>query len=614
MNDPGPRGSSNLVDVNFDATAPAFTFQHNGRPFTSDDLAALLSGGSNKEYDEAADTTGRYGTGFLVTHVLSTQFGLRGVISRGSGYERFEIHLDRSGNDVAILKNADEAERELKAAVPVALTTESWTATFEYPIDNHEAESVGIDTVQLTAPFLYGTCEHLGGISVRRRDGGFESWTPKECTEDMHGEITVRQRIVTHNRGIISTVYRVLRFIPDDPYDVGLVVLLRANGKKNWRVQSLQAELPRVFKRFPIRASTFLPINCVIDGNLRALEERDRIAMDDADKNRIAAALRLIPTAVQLGLQEEWQQCHLLARVARVETAFSESTRDDELTWWNEQLSEVADELARLRMVRTSIGFLPAISDEEAYADFVVPRYCNSTPTDEFSNEEMWDIAAKTTVLYPPLRELASAWNRLSEDWLSLNTKIARLGLKEIAASVRTDVSKLADLPVNGDQRSWLSEYLGLIGKLPASYDGSELANGLLPNQVAEADLCSPAQLQRDAQIPEELKDIADDIGCGVRKHLLDRQLAKRGPTDVIKKLIPNELTESDLLRHAWITFRANCRMDRISTGTMTIRWSTSWAAFACSHTSGQVAVRTAPHLLADARCIRAITRFLITV
>ncbi|HEY4846231.1 MAG TPA: hypothetical protein VIH87_00135, partial [Methylocella sp.] len=67
--DPGPRAGSKFVDVNFNAAGAAFIFQHNGRPFTGDDLAALLSGGSNKEYDDSADTTGRYGTGFLVTHV-----------------------------------------------------------------------------------------------------------------------------------------------------------------------------------------------------------------------------------------------------------------------------------------------------------------------------------------------------------------------------------------------------------------------------------------------------------------------------------------------------------------------------------------------------------------
>jgi hypothetical protein len=45
-------------------------FEHDGAPFTSDELAALLTGGSSKEF-ESEVTTGRFGTGYLVTHVLA---------------------------------------------------------------------------------------------------------------------------------------------------------------------------------------------------------------------------------------------------------------------------------------------------------------------------------------------------------------------------------------------------------------------------------------------------------------------------------------------------------------------------------------------------------------
>jgi hypothetical protein len=150
------------------------------------------------------------------------RFKLRGLISRGSGYERFKIDLDRSGNEEAILKNAEAAELGIRAATPVGLSDYPWTATFMYPLDNHDAANVGIDAVRLAAPFLFGTCEHLGQLSVRRLDGMVESWIPQEPTELVQGEIVVRERIFTHDCGDVSTTYRVLRLIPDDPYDTGL--------------------------------------------------------------------------------------------------------------------------------------------------------------------------------------------------------------------------------------------------------------------------------------------------------------------------------------------------------------------------------------------------------
>ncbi len=544
--DPGPRDGSVLVELQFAVTDSTLVFKHNGRPFTQNDLAALLSGGSNKEYD-SPETTGRFGTGFLVTHVLSPRIALRGVIADGSQYERFQVDLDRSGDEDAILENTKAAEAGIEAAVPIDAIDGAWTAEFEYPMDAHDAADIGIEAIRLSTPFLFGTCQHLGRVTIERRDGLIESWNPEEPTQHEHEGVTVRERRVTLESNGSATVYRVLRLLAGALDDVGLVVLLRASGE-HWEFQSAPDEIPRVFSRFPIRASTFLPISCVIDGRLDVQEERDRIAMSDGDRRSIAAALRLIPAAAYLGLGEHWEQCHWLARVARVDSAFSETTREEELEWWNEQLGEIAGQLARFPLVKTTSGFLPAVSAAEGtYADFVVPRYSKSIPADEFAERKAWEVAAATTVLDPPAQELVSDWNELSAGWHSLGTTVRRLGLTEIAEEVRRDAQKLGDLPVRGDPRVWLAQYLDLLRELPAGHDYTELVKGLLPNQ--NDDLCSPAQLKRDVGIADELKDIAESIGCGVRQRLFDRTLANSGPASIIAKLIPGELTENDVLK-----------------------------------------------------------------
>ena len=63
--DSGPRSGSQLIAVYLHCEELRLIFEHNGAPFTSEDLAALLSGGSSKEF-ELEVTTGRFGTGFLV--------------------------------------------------------------------------------------------------------------------------------------------------------------------------------------------------------------------------------------------------------------------------------------------------------------------------------------------------------------------------------------------------------------------------------------------------------------------------------------------------------------------------------------------------------------------
>src|SRR5262245_47825279 len=80
--DAGPRSGSTAVTIALRHQDHAVVFEHDGAPFTSLELAALLSGGSSKEF-ESEDTTGRFGTGFLVTHVLAERTHLEGLLAIG---------------------------------------------------------------------------------------------------------------------------------------------------------------------------------------------------------------------------------------------------------------------------------------------------------------------------------------------------------------------------------------------------------------------------------------------------------------------------------------------------------------------------------------------------
>lgn len=95
--DAGPRIGGSVVTVRLSRESAKVVFEHDGAPFTLQELAALLSGGSSKEYD-SDDDTGRFGTGFLVTHVLAERTRLRGLLQVETGCERFDLTLDRGGD------------------------------------------------------------------------------------------------------------------------------------------------------------------------------------------------------------------------------------------------------------------------------------------------------------------------------------------------------------------------------------------------------------------------------------------------------------------------------------------------------------------------------------
>tara|TARA_R110001632_G_scaffold232806_1_gene374684 strand:- start:43527 stop:44453 length:927 start_codon:yes stop_codon:yes gene_type:complete len=75
-------------------------FKHNGIHFTEKDIRGLINQISSKEVEENEQTrkTGRFGTGFLTTHLLSRVIQIRGVLkSENEQFYRFKFPLDRTG-------------------------------------------------------------------------------------------------------------------------------------------------------------------------------------------------------------------------------------------------------------------------------------------------------------------------------------------------------------------------------------------------------------------------------------------------------------------------------------------------------------------------------------
>ena len=194
--DPGHRDGSRLVDISITAANSILEFRHNGRPFTWDDLAALTTGGSTKGIMNLT-LQGQYGTGFLVTHALSPIIDVTGIVGDGQGNERFCLHLDRSGDEIAILRNMEKAEEGIGTAQSITeLDDHPWTAEFSYRTDNDAAMSIGVTSVKDAAVFLFGTCSFLGRLSIKTY-GYLNVWSSTDMfTTVWHDEFRRQERDV----------------------------------------------------------------------------------------------------------------------------------------------------------------------------------------------------------------------------------------------------------------------------------------------------------------------------------------------------------------------------------------------------------------------------------
>ncbi|MEI9921880.1 MAG: hypothetical protein WDO14_24275 [Bacteroidota bacterium] len=91
--DVAPKGG---VKIHIKLTPTRFEFQHNGVPFLTKNLLALLYKTSTKSLGGDDGTTGKYGTGFVMTHLLNKKVTVSGVHENEFGKRRFQLEIDRS--------------------------------------------------------------------------------------------------------------------------------------------------------------------------------------------------------------------------------------------------------------------------------------------------------------------------------------------------------------------------------------------------------------------------------------------------------------------------------------------------------------------------------------
>ena len=532
-------------------------FEHDGAPFSLGELAALLSGGSSKEY-ESETTTGRFGTGFLVTHVLAERTKLSGLLRLPTGCEAFDVTLDRAGDEDAILDNIRHSNDAIRSAVPVSDPAAEQSAVLEYAYSEGDVWGLGLQELRRALPYLYGTRENLGDVEIQAGASDIQTWQPSAPHQvDIEDGYAEYRAIAVTGADLPRRELRVYRFAKaQDATAVALVVTEQTSN--GLRVCLPERDAPRVFREYPLRSSGFVPVNFILDGKFDPDQERSGLLMSPNDKNLIEEALSAAVVTAKYGVDHEWTDAHWLAHASCPSAGFN-ATDNEEKDWWTKQLAAFAQRLANLPIVKCGSKFLPALINDGEYADFICPRLLAAPGTDETSVDRMWPLVQAAENLLPPCRELAGDWTTIVDGWRSLGLTIEPLCLVKLADWVRADDGKtLEELKVEGDAQEWLATFVDIVGECWRKRKGTDLSalRGMMPNQNRR--LCSPSELKREQSVPEQLKEICTGTGYDIREQLLlggfEEIAHSRGLchlTEALVEAIPRHVTEDEIIADA---------------------------------------------------------------
>jgi hypothetical protein len=508
------------------------TFSHSGGFFSPEDLSTLILAGSIKEL-KPNPQKGKFGSGFLVTHVLSDKVEIEGKAKRADGqYQNVGFFLDRSGDVKAIEENFEKTYSQLRT-----LISEKSYTKYKYILNDDSAKLAakeGMASFIKHIPYVIGFVDALTRVELTN-NGNISTWTKNRI--DTQGNIT-QITITRQEKNEINTVENKYTLIKVLSTCTDTCCAILAEQKENKICLMPASSEAKLFYPYPlIGKSEKTGIPFVINGNFEPNEERSDILLSgeseavNDNKKIIDDALGSIPAFLELAIRNKWGNAHLIARLTNPDSSV------DGANVWKSKLNELINNVLQTKIIVTN--YLAEDGKEELIdsplnVNFPIPKLEYSVESDDLRTEnieisDVWNLAAD---LYNvPDYDKADEWQITIRHWNKIcdgNTVDELIDLTRLADDLREskNITSFTNqhFPQNLQRsKEWICEFFKLLNKYVISCQGrlpSNFLDNLIPSQSGV--LKSPVDLKKDNGVPEALKNIAQRSNWQIRMDLLD--------------------------------------------------------------------------------------------
>lgn len=515
---------SRPMTIRINVSPKQITFMHNGRDFTEEEILSLIYHGSTKQSN--LEQLGKFGTGFLSTHLLSKQVRVKGTLRDEEGVRKaFEFDLDRSGDNAeqvgeAMQRSFRALEQSLaRAGVKPADWTEYVYRT-DGALDSDELEAnfpfEAIPYILVFDDKVYAIELRLGDRRVTYERAGSEELDVGSWLTVIEG-IDSADRFVVHQQDDVCAAVPVAER-PDGSYELLPV-----------------GDVPRLFKFLPLVNSTDIGLPIVVHSpSFSTTENRDGLVFGasgpqgDINKTLLTKVADCFLQLARNCAEEGFHDSHLLLDV---KTITDGPAWLEDRSWYADWQRSAVRELAAISLIRLE-------NDETAPASHV------SLPLgdDSMTWQSVYQLAASLDADRVPHEAIAEDCSAIGEEWMNL------LGDDELIQSCVLTPARLIEkvkdtgsLEALGEQLeldqaetvAWLN---GLISSV-AEPQRSIYLDGLIPDQTSQGTFRSNAELSRDTEIDDDLKDVLEALGDRVRERLAHEGIA--GTASMIKRVQP---------------------------------------------------------------------------
>lgn len=513
------------VNIEYLNETKSVSFSHNGKPFTVDNITFLIKQVSTKERNttenkEKPKTTGKFGTGFLTTHLLSEKVIVSGVVKEPDlDYRKFVLPLDRSG------RTTDQIIESVNNSISVRDTLDSQPAltnynpnnfntTFVYNLgeEGFNAAKVGIDDLHLSLPYTLAFLPSIKSVSIKHENVVYELSGIENLTKSI--------KVSTIHRKTSSETSEI-KIITLEKNDTTIAVEIEVyNGKTNLKV--LSNEMPKIFCDFPLIGTNDFTLPFVINNpNFNPTEPRDGVWLTDhntepkilQNKEIFLSSLELYFELLDFAIKNDWENIFLLANTETPSEKnwFSKS-------WFEENIQKpIRNKLLKLPIVILENGEKTSIQDEEGKANIYFPYHLK-----EEVRNRIWELEYKLFPNKVPAKKdihnwYEVVWNDCFKDNLKAITEFIQeeKNINEFSKRLNNDVEKSI---------AWINEYFDLIN-FEEKFIENIIADkfSVIPNQ--KGIFKKKSELKIDQNIEEELKNVLEILGIDIRESLRHKQI-----------------------------------------------------------------------------------------
>jgi len=282
---PTEKVSVNLLIAN-NETGYYVEFKHNGNPFRYQDAKNLIFPYSDKDDEQNSDKSGKFGTGFLATHILSRQIDVKGIFLKDNNAFDFEFTLDRRANEkteiAESIGNTWQTFRKNKTHLPqYNYSQNNYETFFRYNLDDDSLNIAinSIDDIAQSLPFVLAFIPKVEEVKIENQIRNlcykFQLVKNTKLTENLTEFIIIKKIIAS---GIEHEDLIRLIVCSDGKLDLAIQI---KNEDEKVELISFQEHQPLLFCGFPLIGASEFKFPVIVNStSFVPKEERDGIWLE----------------------------------------------------------------------------------------------------------------------------------------------------------------------------------------------------------------------------------------------------------------------------------------------------------------------------------------------